>query len=348
MALINAVCPQCGATTELETARDFGFCQSCGAKIMLEDAVSAAPSESPEPAFSGQAGSFFQLAEDSFASGNTRDAYEYYTKVLESEPMNPKALYMKGICAVYNSDPQTIRISDYVQGLIKAKEVAFANAGGGGTVLQDIEQKSLDLLQFWLGKGVPKQPESEEMGDCITQFSKAVNVSSLATAMVDAVYSEAAKEKIVNLTLPFIAAASKTKLQYYAGAQSGSDGKVNTTYKQLTATRDQQKALDDADAYLRKAYNELPSRVAKLKDINTRLHAAEIEVDKVKAELKSKRSERNSNLFARLKDRKDESLKAEGGELKGDIQDIKKRLAEAKNVYDCIASELAAFKETLK
>ena len=36
MAYIALICPKCGASLELEDNREFGFCQYCGTRIMIE------------------------------------------------------------------------------------------------------------------------------------------------------------------------------------------------------------------------------------------------------------------------------------------------------------------------
>ena len=39
MSLIALTCPKCGGNLEFEDSRDFGFCQYCGAKVMIKDEV---------------------------------------------------------------------------------------------------------------------------------------------------------------------------------------------------------------------------------------------------------------------------------------------------------------------
>mgnify|MGYP002626607401 FL=1 len=247
MALKALVCPQCGASLSLDDEKEFGFCQFCGTKMMLHETVNVRHSGSITIDNSRQERNYLSLADSRFAALNYKDAYDYYNKTLEINVRNVRAIYMRGICAVYISDPQNIRTPEFAQAVIQAKNLALdpKNDVSADQVLKDIEQKTLAMVAYWTDKGKPVQPASNEAGECVSEFSKAVNVSALGTAAAEVVFSEACKEDIVELTLPFIEEVKKTRLQYLADVRTDKKGRASNVFKPVTLNADQMKKIKE-------------------------------------------------------------------------------------------------------
>lgn len=349
MALKALVCPQCGANLSLDDSRDFGFCQFCGTKVMLHETVEVKHTGSVKIDNSDQERNFLQLANSSFNSLNFEEAYMYYTRTLELNANNVLAVYMKGICAVYNSDPQAIRTNEYVQAIKQATSMAVsAGNGSSDQLIKGIEDQSSAMMNYWFNNGLPIQPATNEQGECISEFSKAVNVANLAQNVVQLIFSEEGKEELINQAIPFIDTTLKTKLKYFAGIQTDKKGRQTPVYKPITATSEQQKMLNTIRDYLRDTFNNLPSRVARSSDINDRLNAADEEKNRIKSQLKDLKSQRNSLLFTLLKDRKNPEIKAQIAALDADIKVIESQLGDAKSVSKGISGEMKEFRKTLK
>ncbi|MDD2956633.1 MAG: TFIIB-type zinc ribbon-containing protein [Oscillospiraceae bacterium] len=102
MKLIPAVCPNCGASLDLDPERKFSFCPSCGTKIIIDDEVQRLQVQhTVRLDQSAVSQNYFSLAQSAFQSRNYGEAYQYYTKYLESDLSNAVALFYKGLSAAY-------------------------------------------------------------------------------------------------------------------------------------------------------------------------------------------------------------------------------------------------------
>ncbi len=349
MALKALVCPQCNANLQIDDSRDFGFCQYCGTKVMLHDTIEVKHTGTVKLDTSGQEENFLKLANSAFEAGNHGEAYVYYTKVLEVNADNAIAIYMKGICAAYDSDSLTMRTNEYVQAVNKARSVIYSiNTMPRDNVLKNIEQQSIALADYWLTAGKTVQPASMELGDCISQFSRAKNVADLVLNIIRLLSGEAAKESLINRDIEYINNALRAKLKYFAGYTTDKKGNRVPVYKYVTATADQQKALRQTGDELADEFNNLPSRLEKSGDIGNRMESAESDVERLEAEMKGLKSERNSKRFELLKDRKNAALKEEISALNEKIDALSEKLDSARSVLKGVSRESKEFKKSMK
>ena len=350
MAIKALVCPQCGANLELDDSRDFGFCQFCGAKVMLHETIEVKHTGSVKIDNSDQARNMMNLANNAFNARNFPEAYTYFSKTLECDSMNAMALFLKGVCAVYVSDPLSIRTNEYVQATAQAKNIALSPNSNfdAGVLLHEVERVSSEMLESMFASGKPTQPKSQEQGACISEFTKATGIVELARSAVDLMESEPCIESQVNSALAFIDETLKTKLKYIAGEQTDKKGRTTPIIKTITVSSDQKKKLVELKAELCGIFNNLPSKLAMSGDINNRLDDASEEVSRVKAILKEKKSERMSKFLASLKDRKNQELKNEIAALDAEIKQIESQFKDVKSVEKGISGELKSFNKTLK
>ncbi|MGI6071596.1 MAG: hypothetical protein ACOX75_01085 [Lachnospiraceae bacterium] len=298
---------------------------------------------------SEQESNYLKLANNYYSSGEYSEAYTYYMKVLEINSNNIVAVYMKGICAVYNSEPPAIRTDEYVQAVNRAKSIVFGNeAVPADEVLKGIEQHSSAMVVYWLKKGLPAQPATKEQGECISEFSKSVNVASLALNAVQLIYSDEGKEKLIDRTLSFINQTIRTKLQYFAGIKTDRKGRQSPIIKKIGVTKDQQKALNNTSVSLGDVFNNLPSRLSKSNNINDRLNTADVEINSLRNQLKEKRNQRSARLSAGSQDKNNPELKAEIAALDAEIAELKSQLGDARTVSRGVKGELRKFKRTMK
>ncbi len=68
--------------------------------------------------------SFLMLAEQADQSGNHQEAFNFYTKALEIDPLNPDAWFGKGKAAGWSSTVLNVRLLEMVQGISNAVKFA--------------------------------------------------------------------------------------------------------------------------------------------------------------------------------------------------------------------------------
>lgn len=106
MALVEIKCPECGGTLEMDDTMEKGFCMYCGSVVHISEEMKkghAEPDENAETESKEEKDVSVKdsilLAKKSFDAGNFADAYDYYSKQLESDKKNWQAVFRKGLCA---------------------------------------------------------------------------------------------------------------------------------------------------------------------------------------------------------------------------------------------------------
>ncbi len=95
MAIVALKCPNCGGDLQFEDSHDFGFCQYCGTKIMLQEAVT----QKVEMDYSRRAKNLLQNAEDYYAEGFKEKAYGYASEAVELDRSLARAWFIKAMCS---------------------------------------------------------------------------------------------------------------------------------------------------------------------------------------------------------------------------------------------------------
>lgn len=90
MSLVNAKCPNCGASIQLDDSREEGFCLYCGSKVKVQEATSKIRIDK-----SGEVHNYLELAKYSIDTGNGADALDYANKALEADSSNTNAWFLK-------------------------------------------------------------------------------------------------------------------------------------------------------------------------------------------------------------------------------------------------------------
>ncbi len=67
--------------------------------------------------------SWMKMAKSASEAGNQKEAYEYYTRVVEIDPQNWRAIYEKGKAGAWQSTLANIRISELYQGIATALKI---------------------------------------------------------------------------------------------------------------------------------------------------------------------------------------------------------------------------------
>lgn len=114
------VCELCGGNS-LTKENGFFVCQNCGTrysleearKMMIEGTVQVAGTVTVDN--SGKIGNYLMMAGSAFNVENYKEAEEYANKVIEIDPQNAEAWFIKGKAAGYQSTLGKIRLSESVQ-----------------------------------------------------------------------------------------------------------------------------------------------------------------------------------------------------------------------------------------
>ena len=114
------VCELCGGNNLIKE-NGFFTCQHCGTKYTLEEARKMMIEGTVQVAGtvrvdnSGKIGNFLMMANSAFSVENYKEAEEYANKVIEIDPHNSEAWYIKGKAAGWLSTLGKIRLSESVQ-----------------------------------------------------------------------------------------------------------------------------------------------------------------------------------------------------------------------------------------
>lgn len=113
--LVKMSCPQCGAVLEMDDSKEFIFCEFCGAKVaIVPETVNVNHSGSVSVDESGKLGSFRYVVQNALKSGNYGEAYDYCLRIMETDPTDLGANLYKGLAAVMQSTPGSIRTAEGV------------------------------------------------------------------------------------------------------------------------------------------------------------------------------------------------------------------------------------------
>jgi len=110
---IAAKCPSCGGDLQVPDNRDQVKCMYCGVTVITRQAVQLA-------AAGVNLENLMELARAASDAGNPKEAYDYYTKVLEHNPRNAAAWAGKGESAGWMSTINNIKTTEMIAGLNNA------------------------------------------------------------------------------------------------------------------------------------------------------------------------------------------------------------------------------------
>lgn len=129
MPLVAAKCTQCGANIEVDDSKEAGICKYCGTAFITEKAITNYNTYVTNNflganinVLGGNIENLLKLAENAESAGNPKEANEYYSKVLELDPSNRKALIGKGCSACSSSNVTDVNSNELLSYASKALE----------------------------------------------------------------------------------------------------------------------------------------------------------------------------------------------------------------------------------
>lgn len=90
MSIVNVKCPNCGASIQLDSNREEGFCSYCGSKVKVQEAISRIRIDK-----SIDLKNLLNLANAAIEANNGQEALDYANKTLEVDSQNAEAWYIK-------------------------------------------------------------------------------------------------------------------------------------------------------------------------------------------------------------------------------------------------------------
>ncbi|MDO4492746.1 MAG: CFI-box-CTERM domain-containing protein [Clostridia bacterium] len=123
-------CEMCGGTDLVKDGGVF-VCQTCGTKYSIEEAKKMMIEGSVDVSGStvkvdntGSIENYYKMAESAYESSNQKEAESYCNKIIEIDPQNYKAWFLKGKAAGWQSTLANIRIEESVNCFTKAVDNA--------------------------------------------------------------------------------------------------------------------------------------------------------------------------------------------------------------------------------
>lgn len=129
MGFVAAKCTQCGANIEVDDTKEAGICKFCGTAFVTEKAINNYNTYVTNNnnfaganinVMSGNIDNLIKMAENAEGAGNSKEANEYYSKVLELEPDNRNALIGKGVTACESSNVTDVNSNELLSYASKA------------------------------------------------------------------------------------------------------------------------------------------------------------------------------------------------------------------------------------
>lgn len=131
MSIVNAKCPNCGASIQLDNERSEGFCSYCGSKVEVEEAQKLMIQGTVKVDTSDELANLYQIARRAKDADNSENAHKYYDMILVKDPNSWEAnfyvtYYQAMQCKIAEISSAAISLSNSfsgVLGLIKSHVV---------------------------------------------------------------------------------------------------------------------------------------------------------------------------------------------------------------------------------
>lgn len=181
-------CELCGGT-DIVKEDDFFVCQSCGMKytpenakkMMIDGVVNIQGTVKLDN--TKLIDNYLSISRNAYDSGNSKEAEEYANKVLEIDPTNYKALYLKGVAAGWQTSGMNNRIPEAVDCFALAIENCADEQKLEDlkeTVANDVSKLTLAMMR--LRCEIYKKLPSEE--NAISLFAEAKNSLDLVLKLI--------------------------------------------------------------------------------------------------------------------------------------------------------------------
>ncbi len=109
MAFKSARCPNCSGDLSLDPAMDKGCCMHCGSEVIVEEAIKKVKVDGV-----ASAENLITMADNARESDDYREAYDYYKKALEVDPLNIESMLNRALMAGMLARVDNSRIDEFI------------------------------------------------------------------------------------------------------------------------------------------------------------------------------------------------------------------------------------------
>lgn len=123
MSIVNAKCPNCGASIQLDNERSEGFCSYCGSKVKVEEAQKLMIQGTVKVDTSDELANLYQIARRAKNADNSENAHKYYDMILVKDPNSWEAnfyvtYYQTMQCKIAEISSAAISLSNSFSGVL--------------------------------------------------------------------------------------------------------------------------------------------------------------------------------------------------------------------------------------
>ena len=324
MAQQTLVCPRCGEKIQRNESAKGCFCPECGMKLSGEENGSGAalegedrplPPPAPEetapqgspgmregtvppppppaaepaplvdavpevPAPTGYAAELDKL----FREGAYKEVYDGCAQLVEANSGDIRALYRKGISAVYLSEGAILRTAEF-RSLVSTATGMMAKTGDYSLA----PEKDEDILAMlaYRTEHAGFETTLASLEDCTSRFNAWCALAGLYQEAAALITSEALREKALKAGAQFCDKALYFPMRYTAGTKQTKSGKEKALYEEYNPDKKQRTALKEARKHLSDAFNGLASRAAEEERLKADEGALKQRVSLLKKEVRS-------------------------------------------------------------
>lgn len=295
--LVKMVCPQCGANLEMEDDRDVMFCTFCGTKIAnVAEKVNVNLSGKVEIDESGKIGNFLTVAKNALKAGNYSEAYNYYLRIMETDPACLEAILLKGLCAVMSSTPENIRTNEGTAAVQLAASTGLYTALNVRTISEFVSYANSLTVSYFKACCVPKRGEVMSNGEeADRHFTLAFGIVSFLCTVVKSLTPEILegntelenlKKNLIRSILE-ISDKAMDKVEYVTGYVTKEDRKGRVVTEPTTDKMKSPKSREIKDMLevMKSEYNSIPSTVKSIQQFDEGIKQNQDVVDDYKASL---------------------------------------------------------------
>ncbi len=335
MALKTVKCPSCSGDLNLDDEREFGFCQFCGSKVMLNETINVKHSGTVQLDFSSKAANRMKLARNAFEDGKYHEAYDHYTKVLEDAPDQCEALNRKGICSAYMVSISKINCNELTRGYKEAIVIFSDKLENNPSdkerdgINKEVNNLVNDMTEFLLTiyktfENIKDELTFDGQRDAVECQSAMINFANILHT-VNQIIPSGFEDNSKLLLISQYELCNKilsVNIRYISEYSVDKSGARIANYNNITLNVNLKMQINDMRKIAVESYNNLPTFAAALSDFSNSIknntdERKNIEADLNKSKVKSKDAisefwDNNPSLMSQLKAKRNKTWIAVG------------------------------------
>lgn len=153
MSLVNAKCPNCGATIQIDNERTEGFCSYCGSKVKFSEAQKIMVQGTVKVDTSDELSNLYLLARRAKDSGNAENATKYYNMIAIKDPNSWEAnfytIYFRAMsCKIGEIASEAQNIAKCLRSVLHLVKSNISDLSEQDKIVSEISNRTLNLAQM--------------------------------------------------------------------------------------------------------------------------------------------------------------------------------------------------------